>query len=306
MGKRENPLIRDRDTGSMLELLMVSAVVTIIVSRAFLAAAGYPSISPGNLHIAHMLWGGLLMLAALVMVLRYWNPSVRRFASFTGGVGFGLFVDELGKFITSDNDYFYRPAIAVIYVVFILMFLLFRSFARRSPLSAEEQRVNSAIRSHLGDMRDTTSRILTWNDRLRKYTWRTVNRLLSLPGFIHSLMVIFIFLNLAQPAVAFGLLSPGWIPFSDVSGISMAGVTASGILVIVGLFMVKGSLLSAFHWFRRAVLVNIFVTQVFLFYASQMTAVFGLGLNLLFYAGIDSVIKERQAGNDDEPGTSLE
>ncbi|HPJ28855.1 MAG TPA: hypothetical protein PLM22_07975 [Candidatus Sabulitectum sp.] len=306
MGKRENPLIRDRDTGSMLELLMVSAVVTIIVSRAFLAAAGYPSISPGNLHIAHMLWGGLLMLAALVMVLRYWNPSVRRFASFTGGVGFGLFVDELGKFITSDNDYFYRPAIAVIYVVFILMFLLFRSFARRSPLSAEEQRVNSAIRSHLGDMLDTTSRILTWYDRLRKYTWRTVNRLLSLPGFIHSLMVIFIFLNLAQPAVAFGLLSPGWIPFSDVSGISMAGVTASGILVIVGLFMLKGSLLSAFHWFRRAVLVNIFVTQVFLFYASQMTAVFGLGLNLLFYAGIDSLIKERQAGNDDEPGTSLE
>ncbi len=306
MRKRENPLIRDRDTGSLLELLMVSAVVTIIVSRAFLAATGYPRLSPGNLHIAHMLWGGLLMLAALVMVLRYWNPSVRRFAAFTGGVGFGLFVDELGKFITSDNDYFYRPAIAVIYVVFVLMFLLFRSFANRSQLTREEQRVNGAIRSHLGDMRDTTSRILSGYDRLRKLTWRTVNRMLGLPGFVHFLMVLFIFLNLAQPAVAFGLLSQGWIPFSDVSGFSMAGVLASGILVLLGLFMLRRSLLAGFYWFRRAVLVNIFVTQVFLFYASQMTAVFGLGLNLLFYAGIDSVIRERQGGNDEGPGTSLE
>jgi hypothetical protein len=45
---------------------------------------------------------------------------VRRAAAIVGGVGF--FIDELGKFITEDNNYFYNPAAALIYLIFIGLF----------------------------------------------------------------------------------------------------------------------------------------------------------------------------------------
>src|SRR5438094_658740 len=84
----------------------------------------------GGLHIAHMLWGGTLMVAGVLLLLSYLGQRIRRAAAVVAGLGFGLFIDELGKFITSDNNYFYRPAIALIYVVFVLLFLWWRSLER--------------------------------------------------------------------------------------------------------------------------------------------------------------------------------
>jgi hypothetical protein len=44
----------------------------------------------------------------------------------------------LGKFITSDNDYFYRPTIALIYVIFVLLVIAGeRLVAQRSPTPDE-------------------------------------------------------------------------------------------------------------------------------------------------------------------------
>lgn len=306
MGKRKNPLIRDQDTGSLLELLMVSSIVTIIVNRAFLAATGYPQLSPGGLHIAHMLWGGFLMLAAVVMVFRYWNPSIRRFAAFTSGVGFGLFIDELGKFITRDNDYFYQPAIAVIYVIFIAMFLLFRSFAEKSFLSEEEAEINRLMRFHLGDMHDSSSKVLAAYDSARRRLRKAYGSLMKIRGFIPGLMSVFILLNLVQLGVVFGLVRPGWLPLGDTSGISIAGTLASGIMVLLGIPTLGKSRQKAFLWFKRAVLVNIFITQIFLFYASQLAALYGLGMNLLFYAAIDYVLREHLAENGGNILASLE
>lgn len=234
MKKRQNTLIRDRDTGSLLELLMVTAVAAILISRGFLAIAGYPKIAPGGLHIAHMLWGGFLMLAALVMVFRYWNPSVRRFAAFTGGAGFGLFIDELGKFITQDNDYFYRPAVAIIYVIFVLLFLLFRSFAEGSRLSREETEVNRSLRRHLGDMHDTSSRVLKLYEKLRTRFREAYVRIMGLRGFVTVLMTVFIVLNLLQLGAVVGVSLPGWLTLGSTSGLSLAGGIASGAMVLVG------------------------------------------------------------------------
>ena len=112
---------------------MVAAIATILINRAFLSLTHYPKIAFGSFHIDHMLWGGLIMLISIVMLLRYWNPSLRRFAAFTAGIGFGLFIDELGKFITKDNDYFFQPTIAIIYVIFIFMYLVFRRFGSQAP-----------------------------------------------------------------------------------------------------------------------------------------------------------------------------
>lgn len=67
--------------------------------------------------------GGLLMLLAIYLLLSYIGPVVRPAAALVGGVGFGLFIDEVGKFITSDNNYFYQPTAAIVCVVFVLIVL---------------------------------------------------------------------------------------------------------------------------------------------------------------------------------------
>src|SRR5919108_950898 len=137
------PLVRDADAGSYLESFLVWAVAAILGIRGYLALTGYPQLG-GGLHIAHMLWGGLLMLAALVLVLACLGKWAKRWAAGLGGVGFGTFIDELGKFVTRDNDYFFRPTIGILYVLLVLLFLLFRWIGRRRPLSPEEQLVNAA------------------------------------------------------------------------------------------------------------------------------------------------------------------
>jgi len=122
--------IRNLDAGQLLETFLVSAVAAFLGVRFFLGVTGYPRIGGGGLHIAHMLWGGALLVAGVIVLLSYLGQRIRRVAAVLAGLGFGLFIDELGKFITSDNNYFYRPAIALIYVVFVLLFLWWRSLER--------------------------------------------------------------------------------------------------------------------------------------------------------------------------------
>lgn len=135
--------VRNLDAGSLLESCLVSAVASLLVVRFYLALTGYPQIGGHGLHISHMLWGGLLMLAAIVLVLSFLGKHVLRTAAIVGGLGFGIFIDELGKFITSDNNYFFQPTIALIYIIFILLFLLFRELGERGRPSREEHLANA-------------------------------------------------------------------------------------------------------------------------------------------------------------------
>ncbi|MFL5866785.1 MAG: hypothetical protein ACJ766_06770, partial [Thermoleophilaceae bacterium] len=96
-----------------------------------------------GLHIAHLLWGGLFMLLAIGLLLTFLGRGVVRAAAVVGGVGFGFFIDELGKFITSDNNYFFEPAAALIYLIFIGLFLLTRSLQHRRGLSPDEKLSNA-------------------------------------------------------------------------------------------------------------------------------------------------------------------
>src|SRR5438270_358183 len=134
---------RDVEAGIYLQDLLVAAVVAILLTRLFLGLTGFPRVGGGGLHVAHMLWGGLLMLIALVLLLAVIGKRSKRLAALIGGAGFGLFIDELGKFITEDNDYFFQPTIALIYSLLVLLFLSFRAVERRS-LSREEALANAA------------------------------------------------------------------------------------------------------------------------------------------------------------------
>jgi len=85
------------------------------------------------------------MVLAIGILVTYLGLAARRRAAVLGGVGFGFFIDELGKFITSDNNYFFRPAAALIYVIFIGLFLVTRSMRRRALVVSPVEPVSNAI-----------------------------------------------------------------------------------------------------------------------------------------------------------------
>lgn len=134
---------RSVDMGPLQDAFLVSAVVMILVIRLQLWATNYPQLGGGKLHIAHLLWGGLFMLIAIGMLVSTVGRSARLPAAILGGIGFGFFIDELGKFITSDNDYFFQPAAAIIYLIFIGLYLFTRWLQRSRGLSRREYLVNA-------------------------------------------------------------------------------------------------------------------------------------------------------------------
>jgi hypothetical protein len=140
---RRPALLRDLHAGHHLDLFLVAAVSTVLGIRAYLRLTNYPSVGGARLHIAHMLWGGLLMLAALVILLGFLGRRPRRWGAVVGGVGFGTFIDEIGKFVTRDHDYFYRPAVALIYVTFVLTYVVVRSVRPRQTVTHQEYLVNA-------------------------------------------------------------------------------------------------------------------------------------------------------------------
>jgi hypothetical protein len=134
---------RNADFGELQETFLICAVTMILVIRTQLWLTNYPQLGGHGLHIAHLLWGGLFMVIAIGILVTFLGRSPRRAAAVVGGVGFGFFIDELGKFITADNNYFFKPAAALIYLIFVGLFLVTRGLQRRRELSPSERLANA-------------------------------------------------------------------------------------------------------------------------------------------------------------------
>jgi len=143
MTSKRSSFLRDLEAGPLLDLVLLMSVTSVLAIRFYLHVSGYPQVGGDALHIAHMLWGGLFMLASVVMLLAFLDRDARRVAAVLGGIGFGTFIDEVGKFITHDNDYFYQPAVSVIYVVFVLIYLGVRALQGRLAASGAEYLANA-------------------------------------------------------------------------------------------------------------------------------------------------------------------
>ena len=124
------PIRRDGSARTMV-IVLVSFIAAITVTRLFLSLTGYPQLGGGELHIAHVLWGGLLLFLAPLLLLLFSNRAVYATAAILTGVGFGLFFDEVGKFITASNDYFYPAAAPIIYIFFMLFLILVIRFQKQ-------------------------------------------------------------------------------------------------------------------------------------------------------------------------------
>ena len=113
-------------------LTVLSFAVSVVVTRLFLMLTGFPKIGNGEFHIAHVLWGGLLLFIAAVLPLILANRWVYTLSALLNGIGVGLFIDEVGKFITQNNDYFYPLAAPIIYGLFLITVMIYFQ-VRRPP-----------------------------------------------------------------------------------------------------------------------------------------------------------------------------
>jgi hypothetical protein len=311
-------------------VLLVSAVVAVLVTRLFLSLTGYPRIGGAGLHLAHLLWGGLLMLVAMVLVLSVLGKRAKRWSAVVGGLGFGLFVDELGKFVTADNDYFFRPTIAVIYVLFVLLFLSFRAIERRS-LSADELLVNAAdmlrevvlggatraevvrarrlldrsgFQGPLADgLRAVINSAARAPERVSRIAsasasaWRTYDHLLEWRWFHRTIWLVFVLQALlgsaAAAAVGWAALHDTLPPLADQAGLFTSLISLA--LVLIGVARLPRSRAEAYRWFERSVLISILVTQVILFWQDQLAALTGLVWDLALLTVLRFLIRQEDA-----------
>jgi hypothetical protein len=135
--------MRAYDIGPLTDTLIICAVGTILIIRTQLWLTNYPQLGGHGLHIAHLLWGGVGMLIAIVLLVSFVSPAVRRLGAILGGIGLGFFIDELGKFLTSDNNYFFKPTAAIIYIFFIILYIVTRALQARKQYTPDECLVNS-------------------------------------------------------------------------------------------------------------------------------------------------------------------
>lgn len=130
--------IRRINAESYILTSLVAFALTVIATRTFLEITGYPQIGNSVLHIAHALWGGLLLIVAAYLPLAYANRWALQASALIGGIGVGLFIDEVGKFITQANDYFFPPALPLIYGFILLNVLVYLYFRRPAKISSRQ------------------------------------------------------------------------------------------------------------------------------------------------------------------------
>lgn len=136
--------VRDVEGSAHFELFLVLSVTTIAVTRLYLLITGYPQIGGSSgLHVGHVLFGGLLMMAGLLTFMLYLGRRARWVAVILAGVGFGLFIDEVGKFVTQDNNYFFQPTAAIIYALLMLVYVFVTFLVGRRRFSDREHLVNA-------------------------------------------------------------------------------------------------------------------------------------------------------------------
>lgn len=342
--------LKSNDGADQLELLLVSAVATVLGIRTYLQLTGYPKVGGGSLHIAHLLWGGLMMLVAVFVLVVVLNTGARWYAALLAGIGFGFFIDEVGKFISSDVNYFFKPAVAVMYAVFMVLFLALAALrqwrtastprdalanaltllagASGKPLDQttrstvvgllaradQENPVVVALRDGLrretGDVRYQAPAYARVRDRVEERYRRFISRrrsqtIIAWIGVIYLLSRVPVTIRVQFDDTG---LDGEAASANTAHVVQLLATLVTGVFIVYGLFLMRRSRVRAYTWFLRAVLVSLLITQLFVFYNAQFTALGGLSIDLLFYVALRYMIRREEelevTGILDEPDHS--
>ena len=82
----------------------------------------------------------------------------------------------------------------------------------------------------------------------------------------------------------------------------MSSTIAGAALVGFGVLRLPSSRLAAYHWFMRGLLVWILLTQVFVFYSSQLAGLAGLAVDLIAYRSLRFALDREARADGDRSG----
>ncbi len=325
---------RSVDLATRLDTFLVCAICAVLGNRAFLIATGYPQVGNSALHISHAIWGAVMMGVAIVAAISFLGPFTRSFVAFLGGAGFGWFIDEIGKFISRDTSYFFQPAVAVIYLTFVATYLAFRVIKRRR-LGPDEAMLNAleslkaAVLGQLDEPRRLGSLQLLHDTRA---TGPLVDEVIGMLSRVDALPAVQprIWARVAARVRATYRRQAATRGFPVVVGAAFVGLAIvklsavvtyawdhgsinrfpervstlssllSTLLVVVGAVLLPRHRRRAYQWFEAALLVEIFVTQVFVFAQRQLAGLSVLALNVVLLIMVHTAMHEEP----DDPSES--
>jgi hypothetical protein len=283
---RHGAITRSATGPSAAEAFIIVAIATILLTRLYLQLTGYPQVGGGDLHIAHALYGGAFMMLALIIGWLMLGFGARMMCVVLGGIGFGLFLDEVGKFVTTDNDYFYGPAAEIMYILLVVILVGTRIVRDFRPLSPRECLATAAAIAADGIARGLATRRrelgLTLVERARAggvntddldrvrelllsahsasdrlHTARQ-NMLRLVPGFLRSprwvpivgwLMVLGSFFGVSLGAL--GIWLGGYVYEDDHLHFELAGIGVATVILLVSAALTLGMALPAMIARRR-------------------------------------------------------
>jgi len=232
-------------------MFMISGIVSVLATRLFLHLTNNFQLSFGSIHIAHVLWGGLLMFLALILIFLFPSSLILKRCAVIGGLGWGVFIDEIGKYITRDNNYWYQPAIIYIYISFILLYLLYRFLQTRFPPRPPRFNLLSSLTHKAARFKPIFVALFFYS------LYYAIDKLID---------------QFSQFIVH---------PASHMVYLKIIIDLLSSLLIILGwFFYLSRRRLAGLQLFRLSLLVNIFLGSVVKFYFEQFSAVFGLGVNI--------------------------
>jgi hypothetical protein len=85
----------------------------------------------------------LIWFAGSLIQLIFANHRALDISAILIGIGTGLFIDVIGKFITQTNDYFYPAAAPIIYAFFLVILFIFSLTRKKKELSPRELLYNT-------------------------------------------------------------------------------------------------------------------------------------------------------------------